>query len=417
MRRPGDTTTRTDDPLGKRMVNTVGGVVGRLGLRPSLAPDALLDAARSRTGLDDAGDPSFREGLTVLTDDLTRPGRLTTIGRIAARQRLVDLLSTRLQLVEHRRRHPAVADEVIERPIFVLGLPRTGTTVLYGLLAANPAIRAPASWEVARPFPPPTPQTRGTDPRIAAMDRQFDQFRRLAPDLDRIHPLGAELPQECLAMHALAMESYEFPCTFHVPDYWQWLQSRDLTAGYEAQRQLLQHLQSHDRGDHWLLKTPSHLMWLDTLLDVFPDALLVHTHRDPTTVLASVSSLMFHFRSAMCDGLDPHAIGREQLDAWTWALDRTMAVRERLPADRVVDVQFRDTVTDPVGTVTGVYEHFGLDVGDDVRAGVRAYLHDNPRDKHGSHDYSLRDFGLTEGEVRERFATYNARFDIPSGRD
>ncbi len=399
--------------MGKRLVNAIGGVVDRVGIRPSLDRDELLATARRRTGLDDPGDPGFEEGLDRLLDALG-DARLTTIGRIAARQRILGLLEDRLRLFDHRARHPEVAEEVIDRPIFVLGLPRTGTTVLYGLLASNPAMRSPVSWEVTHPFPPPTRATRFDDPRIVKSDRQFDQFRRLAPDLDRIHPVGAMLPQECLAMHSLAFESYEFVTTFDVPAYWEWLRGRDLRAAYEVERKLLQHLQSGYGGEHWILKTPSHLMWVDTLLDVFPDALVVHTHRDPATVLASVSSLMFHFRSAMSDDVDPHRIGREQLDAWGWALDRTIRARERLPDDRVVDVQFLDTITDPVGTVESVYRGLGLELTDEVAANVRAYLDENPRDKHGSHEYDLADFGLGHGEVTERFAAYRERFDVPT---
>jgi hypothetical protein len=403
---------QTTEPLGKRVVNTVGGLIGRTGITASLDPDALLATARRRTGLDDIGDPSFREGLDRLAGELDEPGRLTTIGRIAARQRLVRLLSDRLHLIAHRSQSPAVTDQRIDRPIFVLGLPRTGTTVLYGLLAANPVMRTPTSWEVGRPFPPPTADRRHDDPRIRQVEREFDQFRRMAPDLDRIHPLGATLPQECLAIHALACRSYEFVTTFPVPRYWDWLRDQDLREAYELERQFLQHLQSGYGGDHWILKTPSHLMWLDTLLAVFPDALLVHTHRDPTTVLASVSSLMFHFRSAFSDRVDPHEVGAEQLDAWSWALERTMQVRDTLPADRVIDVHFRDTVERPVETVTAVYEHFGIEVTDAIAQGVRDYLAQNPRDKHGHHDYDLADFGLTHDQVSERFAAYRDRFGL-----
>lgn len=408
----GGVAITTTQPVGKRVVNTLGGAVGRLGLQPSLDPARLLATATRATGLSDFGDPSFREGLSRLLDELDGPAKLTTIGRLAAHSRVLDLLQTRLRLVDHRRRHPEVAAQPVARPVVVLGLPRTGTTVLYGLLAANPALRAPVSWEVARPFPPPTRDQRFTDPRIAAADRQFDRFRRLAPDLDRVHPLGAMLPQECLALHALQFTSYEFVTTFPVPRYWAWLRQQDLRAAYEVERDMLQHLQSGYGGDHWILKTPSHLMWLDTLLEVFPDALVVHTHRDPTTVMASVSSLMFHFRSAVSDHVDPHEVGRDQVDAWTWALDRTIAAREHLPADRVVDVHFDETVGDPVGTVTRVYEHFGIEVTDAIAEGVRAYLADNPRDKHGRHDYRLSDFGLHVDEVSERFAAYRARFGI-----
>jgi hypothetical protein len=153
-------------------------------------------------------------------------------------------------------------------------------------------------------------------------------------------------------------------------------------------------------------------MWLDVLLEVFPDALLVHTHRDPTTVMASVCSLMHALRSAVSAGVDPHEVGREQLDAWAWGLERTLAVRDALPDDRVVDVRFEDTLGDPVGTVRSVYEHLGLPLTGEVERGVRAYLAANPRDKHGRHTYRLEDYGLTEADCDAAFAAYRDRFAL-----
>lgn len=250
-------------PGAVRAVNALGAAAGRLGLQPRLDVDGLLTTATRRTGLRDFGPADFRAGLQVLTDSLAHEAQLTTIGRVAARKRIIGLLETRLRLIEHRRRHPAVAAEQIVRPLFVLGLPRTGTTVLYGMLASNPAMRSPASWEVARPFPPPTGVE---DPaRISAMDKDLAGFRRIAPGLEAIHPLGSRLPQECLALQAPQFASYEFPTTFPVPTYWAWLREQDLTPAYALEKQFLQHLQSGHAGERWILKTPGHLMWLATL--------------------------------------------------------------------------------------------------------------------------------------------------------
>ncbi len=401
-----------DRPPALRAVNAVGAAARRLGLGPTLDEHRLLAKAQQTTGIFDYGDQSFREGLSVLLESLRSEARLNLIGTLAAQRRVLSLLETRLRLLDHRRRNPAVADEVIDRPIFVLGLPRTGTTVLYGLLASNPIMRSPVSWEVSRPFPPPTEATRWDDPRIAAAEAEFDQFRKVAPGIDTIHPLGAMLPQECMAMHAVEFASYEFPTTFPVPGYWAWLQERDMTASYEMQRMFLQHLQSGYGGEHWILKTPAHLLWVDTLLAVFPDALIVQTHRDPTRVLASVSSLMYALHSSVSDHVDPHRVGRDQLEHWTWGLQRTLEARERLPDDRVVDVRFKDTLEDPVGTVERIYDHFGLTFTPDVAQGVRTYLDQNPRSKHGTHRYSLADFGLDEAATREAFGAYNERFGI-----
>ena len=408
-------TTASQGPFAVRAINRVGALAQRGGLAPRLDEQGLLEAASRATGLSDFGPDSFRAGLRVLLASLEAEAHLTTIGRIAARTRIRALLETRLRLIDHRARHPEVADEVISRPIFVLGLPRTGTTVLYGMLAADPSMRSPTSWEVARPFPPPRPDQRSDDPRIAQTEKEFDRFRSIAPGIDRIHPLGARLPQECLALQAPQLASYEFPTTFSVPSYWAWLREHDLRAAYEFERWFLQHLQSGYGGAQWILKTPAHLMWLDTLLDVFPDALLVQTHRDPAAVLASVSSLMVAFRSVMSDHVDHAEVGREQLDAWTWGLARTMRVRDALPGERVVDVDYRDTVADPIGTIRRIYAHFGLPVSAEVEGGVRGYLEANPRDKHGAHRYTLEEFGLERDQVDDAFAEYRSRFGVGEG--
>jgi len=399
-------------PAAARLVNGLGAGLQRIGISVSLDPDRLLETAAKRAGSSDFGPDGFLDGYRRLAASLDGEARLNTIGQLAARTRLLTLLETRQRMLAWREQHSEVAAQRIERPIFVLGLPRTGTTVLYGLLAANPAMRSPTSWEVARPFPPPTRQDRFDDHRIADTEREFDQFRRVAPGIDRIHPLGAMLPQECMAMHALSFESYEFVTTFPVPSYWAWLRERDLVPAYEIQRQFLQHLQSGYSGEHWILKTPGHLLWLDTLLEVFPDALIVQTHRNPTTVMASVSSLMFALRGAVSDHVDPHEVGRDQLDTWTWGLARTMAAREKLPADRVIDIHFTDTVNRPVETVTRIYEHFGLGLTAAVEQGVRDYLADNPRTKHGVHTYTLEEFGIDEAEADEAFAGYRERFGV-----
>jgi hypothetical protein len=392
-----------------RVLNGAGGVVSRLGWSPRLDEAGLIEAARRGTGLTDLGDEGFREGLGVLLASLEDEAQLTTLGRLAARARIVGLLETRLRLVDHQRRHPEVTEERIERPLFVLGLPRTGTTVLYGMLAADPSMRSPATWEVSRPFPPPVAE----DPeRVAAMDRDLARFRWIAPGIDHIHPLGAHLPQECLALQAPQFASYEFVTAFPVPSYWAWLRQADVVPAYRFERQFLQYLQSARRGQHWILKTPGHLMWLDALLEVFPDAMLVQTHRNPTEVLASVSSLMCAMRGSVSDAVDPHEVGREQLDAWVWGLERTMEVRDRLPADRVVDVRYEDTVHDPVGTTQRIHDHLGLEVTPAVEQAVRSYLADNPRDKHGSHRYTLEEFGLDADEVDAAFAGYRARFAV-----
>ena len=404
-----------EQPRAVRAINTVGGLLSRVGVKASLDPDSMHKAAVRKHKLEDFGDTAYLEGLHQLVESLENEANLTTIGRISARQTMMTGLEHRLLLTDWRKHHPEVAEEKIERPIFVLGLPRTGTTVLFGMLAANPALRSPVSWEVTYPSPPPRPEERANDPRIATMRKQYDDLRRIAPGVDAIHPVGEFLPQECIAMHTIEFASYQHRVTFPVQSYFNWMRDNGIKGAYEAEYGFLQHLQSRDRRDRWLLKSPANLMWLDNLLEVFPDALIVHTHRDPAKVLPSVSSLYELFWNAVSHDVDSHEIGATQLDEWTWGLEQAMKARERIPAERVIDVAFEETLTDPVGTMRRVYEHFDMEVTPAAEAGVQAYLEENSRDKHGTHTYDLAHFGLDRDEVHEQFADYIERFDVKLG--
>ncbi|NLT30103.1 MAG: sulfotransferase [Propionibacterium sp.] len=319
-------------PLPIKVMNTVGGLAATVGLKPSLTPESIMAAAAKKTGLDDFGPDTFRPGLDALCWSLEHEAELHTLGRIAARASLLGRMEARLQLIDWRKKHPEVFEEKLEKPIFALGLPRTGTTVLYGLLAANPALRDPVTWEVNSPVPPPRPDDAAAgDPRVEVSRKSMAGLRQLAPAVDAIHPMGEMLPQECITLHMPEFHSYEAVVTFHVPGYFEFLKRE----------------------------------------------------------------------------------GRQQLEQWSWGLDRMMAFRETLPADRVIDVYFRDTLADPVGTVHRIHEHFGMEITPQVEQGVQRYLADNPRDKHGTHTYSLADFGLTREQVDSTFAEYKQRFEVP----
>ncbi len=399
-------------PFGIKAVNAIGGVLGKVGVKPSLEPDALIAAAQKQAGLSDFGGDEFRVGLEKICESLNGEARLNTIGRIAAAGNVGSRLATRLRVVEWRKHHPEIDAEKIERPIFVLGLPRTGTTVLYGLLASNPALRSPTSWEIDQPVPPPERGAAAYDPRVAAFDKNVEGINKIAPDVQQIHPIAGMLPQECIAIHSMECRSYEYVVTFPVPGYFNWLREDGIRESYARQRWFLQHMQSGYGGDHWLLKSPAHLMWPDQLLEEFPDALFIQTHRDPAKVLGSVSSLYATFNAAMSDHSDAKKIGREQFEQWQWGLGQMMKFRETLPEDRVIDVAFEDTLNDPMGTVRRIYDHFGLPHTEAIDQGVRDYLAENPRDKHGLHSYSIEDFGLTRAEVGHAFADYNDRFKV-----
>jgi hypothetical protein len=408
---------RPHHTLPIRAINAVGRATAAVGLRlPNLAEDGLLAAARAETKLADFGPEGFRAGLRTLLQSLETEAELTTVGRMMARGQILNLLTNRLQLTHHRKRHPEIADEPIRRPLFVLGLPRTGTTILYGLLAQDPAVRSPLAWEVSLPCPPPEAASYASDPRIRRADEQFARLAQLAPGFDAIHPIGSKLPQECVAIFAHEFKSVQFEAAFDVPSYQNWLETQDMRATYRFHREFLQHLQSRCPGERWVLKSPGHLPFVDTLLGEYPDAMIVQTHRDPVEVIGSVSSLECILRGAASDAIDPHAIGAQQVDLWSRQIARGMQARRNAGREeRFFDVQFREFLADPFECVKKIYAHFSLPFSNEVEARMRSFYRDNARDKHGVHRYRLSDFGIDRDEAARHFAEYYDAFQIPRG--
>jgi len=403
-------------PLPLRLLNGVGRLAFHVtGKLPRLDEASLLEAARRRTRLSDFGPERFRDGLRVLLRSLEEEGALNAMGRIVARAQVVHALAVRLRLVDHRRRHPELAEIRIPRPLFVLGLPRTGTTILYGIIAQDPAHRSPASWELADPLPPPERATYDTDARIARTEADLDQFRKLVPHIDSIHPMGARLPQECLVIMAYDFHSLQYELCFNALSYQTWYLAQDLRPTYRFHHEVLQLLSSRAPAQRWVLKSPQHVASLDALLAEYPDALIVQTHRDPVKVLPSVSSLHYALRTATSDTLDPHAVGEEQSRLWSQALSRAIATRERLPqhAAQFVDVQFEEILRDPMSTVRRIYRHFDMPLAEEAEQRMKAFILDNPRDKHGAHHYTAAMFGLDAQRIQTQFADYYARFDVP----
>ena len=402
-------------PLGIKALNAVGAGLRRAGLGwPSLEEQNLLDTAVRRAGSSDFGGDDFREGLRVLLESVEREAELSTLGRLSCRETLLRYLENRLRLTEYRTQHPEIADQVIERPIFIVGLPRTGTTLLFNLLAQDPANRVPQSWEVEWPVPPPEPDTYETDPRIEDGEKLFANLDRLIPTLPAIHEFGSQLPQECVPINAHAMLSVQFNITFHAPSYQTWLDRQDMVRSYEFHKKFLQHLQSKYMKQRWALKSPAHLPAIDELLEVYPDALIIHTHRDPAKVMPSLASLHYAFRCMNSDSVDPARIGRNAMDNWSLNLQRAVDARRRHrdKPRQFYDAHFEGTLGDAVGQIERAYAHFGLDFTEEARERMSAFLAANPRGSRGVHRYERADFGLDLGEIRERFAEYVDEFGV-----
>jgi hypothetical protein len=402
-----------------RLINAAGPRVVKNGHTwLSLDEKVLLNKACEQTGLEDYGDDSFREGLRVLLQSYERDAEFSFIGRICANSDTVRLLSNRLRLVEDRRRHPGIAAEAIRRPLFITGLPRSGTTFLHALLAQDPAHRAPLVWEVMHPSPPPETASYATDRRIAATARQLKVADFLMPDFKKVHLIEARLPQECIAITSHAFRSYSFETMSAVHSYRAWHDRQDKRPEYEFHRQFLQHLQWRCPGQRWVLKAPGHLLALEGLLQVYPDACIVMTHRDPLKVLASCASFTEVLRSAFSDRVHKTAMARQVAERW--AEGAGLAVKHRQAGNlgqQVFDVQYLELVRDPMSMVRRIYAHFDLELTEAAATAMTRFLAEHPKDKGGVHRYSLENFGLNPETERGRFQAYLDCFNIePEGR-
>ncbi len=402
-----------DQAAAIKLINQLGRGLGVLGLsKPVLLADKLIDQACKQTGLSDFGDDSFRLGLEKLCESLRGEARLSQIGRIGARKMLLANLKIRLQLTAYRKQRPEVAEQNIQRPLFVLGLPRTGTTILYELLAQDPAHRSPLSWEVDNPMPPARAETFTTDPRIDVAEKTLNEIEILAPGFKAIHEIGARLPQECVALLAPHFISDQFGASFFIPEYRRWTLEQDMTAAYQWHYKFLQHLQVDYRKTRWVLKTPPHLAYLDTIIRQYPDAAMVQTHRDPMTVLASISSLACTLHSAFSDNIDPVETGGKEAEYFAAMLQRGMDARAEIPdgEQRIFDVQFEDIIADPIAVIESIYQHFDFDFSTVAREAMQHYLDRRPRDKHGRHQYTLEKFGLSREQHGPLFRDYCQHF-------
>jgi hypothetical protein len=402
-----------------RLINTVGRRFIKNGFSfMRLDEKTLLDKARAQAGLDDFGDDSFREALQVLLQACETEADLSFVGRICVHGDSVRLLKNRLRLVADRRRHPGIAAEVIRRPLFITGLPRSGTTFLHALLAQDPAHRAPQVWEVMHPSPPPEKASYVSDPRITTTARQLKWLDLLMPDFETVHMIDARLPQECIAITSHDFRSYTWETMYAVPSYRAWHDRQDKRPVYEFHRQFLQHLQWRCPGQRWVLKAPSHLLALPALLQVYPDACIVLTHRDPLKVLASCASFTEVLRRGFSDHVDKASLAQEVRQRWEEGAG--LAVKHRQAQGemqrQLFDVHYLELLRDPMSMVRRIYAHFDLELSASAETAMERFLLANPKNKGGVHRYSLEEFNLNPEAERSRFQFYLDFFGIePEG--
>lgn len=373
---------------------------------------AELEAeARDKTGLDDFGDPMFREGLERIVQSFNEEADLTEAGEVMQHIRLVSLLSTRLQVEETYRLHPAIDEEEVEGPVFVIGLPRTGTTALSQLVAADPQFRSLRMWESSSPCPPPESATEHTDPRIADAEAGLAMMYEMFPLMASMHHQEATTATECQDLLGMSFRTVHFDGFGRVPSYLAWVTDCDMRGTYQFHRRVLQLLQWHCPPRLWHLKTPVHMFALDALLEAYPDAKFLWSHRDPAKVLGSVCSLIHYTRSWSSERDDSLELGPEQLDRWWTGVSRAMDFRNRVGDDRFADLAFADLQVDPVGALGTALDRIGIGFPDGSRDAVARWAGSHEPGSHGQHTYSLADFGLDADQVHERFAPYMSSYD------
>jgi hypothetical protein len=383
----------------------------------------LLESASRYTGLTDFGTDEYRDGLAVLLDSYAAEARLTPLGRKMSRVFLRGALAARLISEAAWRQYPEHAMVGIDRPVFVTGLPRSGTTALHRLLTADPAHQGLELWLTQAPQPRPPRESWAANPVFALMQEAYRQHHVEHPEFMGVHYIAADQVEECWQLLRQSMRSISFECLAHLPGYSSWLQSQDWTGAYRRHRRNLQLIGLQDAGKRWVLKNPSHLFALDELLAVYPDALVIQTHRTPRVAIASACSLAAHATDGWSTAFAGQVIGADQLELWARGLHHFMGARARYDNARFCDVRYDDFVADPIGTIESVYHYFGLTLSGAAADAMRAVQGGSAGQPGGAaatpggagsagvsvppvHRYSLADFGLTGEQVDEMFAGY-----------
>lgn len=384
---------------------------------PAVVPldeQSLIDHACRSTGLSDFGDELWREPFSVYIKSLEDEAQLTLMGRLMARNDIILWLSTRLNVTETLKQHPEILNETITAPMVIVGLPRSGTSILFELLAQDPDVGVPLIWEALQPCPPPKTDTYNSDPRIEQADKLFTQWSRVAPEFASMHEMRGDIPAECGLLMASTFISDHNASLHHTHSYSAWLAQADFLPVYEYHKTMLKILQWKNPRKRWLLKAPEHQVHLDTLLQVYPDARIVQTHRDPIKCMASTTSLMgtlYFMRSDQpfnAEMFENIIMG----EATAQRLEQVMDQREQgvVPEANIADSRYQDLMDDPMACIERVYTHFGMSLSDRAKTKMLDYLGAKPKGKFGKHSYQVDD---ARAKDRPLFRRYQERYQVP----
>jgi hypothetical protein len=368
-------------------------------------------AVKLAGGYDKFGDPSYLEGMRVLLEAYDHEARFHLMGRLLAEYQITTFLVNRLRSEQWWEERPEALNVSIERPVFIMGMVRTGSTALHYLMGANPEMQCLQYWLASHPQPRP-PRATWEDARdFQHAVAELKMMYAAGENLEAIHYMFAEGPEECRHFLAQSFTDDCFEVGNSVPSYARWYKRGKHVKTYERHKRLVQLVGSYQPDTRWLLKYPVHLRHVDALLDVYPDACIVWTHRDPATVLPSYVSLCTSFRTLQEEAADPVQVAREQMDAWADGVQKGLEARKGRER-QFYDVHFRDFMCDPVRTVLGIYRHFDVPITARAEAALHAWQRENPPERHGKHVYEKESFGIARGEIHERFGEYMRAVDI-----
>ncbi len=399
-----------------RTINNIGRIFRSIGIRIGDAnSETIVKKAMHNSGISTIIDDSFLKPLDVLVRSANQQPRFKLMGRFIFQANLVNRVSNRLLIDSTFANFPEILEQPINRPIFITGMPRTGTTLVHRLIAQDPKLRSTQYWEMQYPCPPPEKETYATDPRIKKSEQEVEMLNKLCPEFKSIHEFGACMPDECIFLFENDLMSDSLGLVYDLPEYSKWLIEQPMKPFYERHKKQLQLLQFKNPGERWILKSRNHLYSLNPLMQVYPDAFIIQIHRDPLETIASAISLSMASLLLLHDKVDPEKIGLEILEWIGLSIDQAMIERTKAESNpdskvKFIDIYYKDLVTNPLGQIRLIYDFCDLEWSETVEQKMNTFLSENRQHKHGIHNYTLEQFKLTEGQILERFATYNKRF-------
>jgi hypothetical protein len=377
--------------------------------------DLFHQRAREARQLDDFGEDDYMEALAVLCRSLDDDASLSAIGEFAVQGMITEALEARLLVEQGWKDAPNAIEARVERPLVILGLPRSGTTALHHLMAQDPDVQALEHWILRSPKPRPPREQWAQDPDYQAAVERVEMIYKRAPEMRAIHEIEAHLPDECWHLFSQNFAHSSYEANADVKTYARWWAETDMTPVYRRHRRNVQLIGHREPEKRWLFKDSTHLFDADALFNVYPDALVVQTHRDPTKLIPSVCSLCWSARGALNPNTNPKEFGRSTLDLWDRSISNMMSARKKRDPGQFYDLPFERFVQDPVSAIQDIYAAFDLDFSPQAERAIRQFREANPKGKHGDHSYAADEWGLDLDEIRERFRPYTDAYDVETG--